>query len=64
MGYMLLENGIFLLSLAASREMPFIVALGVILDIFMAVYLLGLFVNKINDKFDEVHVGSLQKLKD
>lgn len=64
MGYMLLENGIFLLSLAASKEMPFIVALGVLLDIFIAVYLLGLFVNRIHDAFSEIHVDSLQKLKD
>ena len=64
MGYMLLENGIFLLSLSASREMPFIVALGVLLDIFIAVYLLGLFVNRIHDAFSEIHVDSLQKLKD
>ncbi len=64
MGYMFIENGIFLLSLAASKEMPFIVALGVLLDIFMAVYLLGLFVNKIQDALAEIHVDSLQKLKD
>ncbi len=64
MGYMLLENGIFMLSLAAAAEMPFIVALGVLLDIFMAVYLLGLFVNRIHDKFSGIHVDSLQKLKD
>jgi hydrogenase-4 component E len=64
MGFMLMENGIFLLSLAASKEMPFIVALGVLLDIFMAVYLLGIFVNKIHDAFEEAHVDTLRKLKD
>ncbi len=64
MGFMLMENGIFLLTLSASREMPFIVALGVLLDIFMAIYLLGLFVNKIHDAFEEIHVDTLQKLKD
>jgi hydrogenase-4 component E len=64
MGFMLMENGIFLLSLAASKEMPFIVALGVLLDIFMAVYLLGIFINRIHDAFEEAHVETLQKLKD
>ncbi len=64
MGFMLIENGIFLLALAIAREMPFIVALGVLLDIFMAVYLLGLFVNKIQDAFSEIHVDTLAKLKD
>jgi hydrogenase-4 component E len=64
MGFMLMENGIFLLTISASREMPFIVALGVLLDIFMAVYLLGLFVNKIHDTFEEIQADTLQKLKD
>ena len=64
MGFMLMENGIFLLSMAAVKEMPFIVSLGVLLDVFMAVYLLGLLVNKIHDRYDEIHVDTLQKLKD
>ncbi|MBN2041602.1 MAG: hypothetical protein JW864_16320 [Spirochaetes bacterium] len=64
MGFMLMENGIFLLSLAAAKEMPFIVSLGVLLDVFMAVYLLGLLVNKIHGRYDEIHIDTLQKLKD
>ena len=63
-GYMLIENGIFLLALSIAKEMPFIVALGVLLDIFIAVYLLGLFVNKIQDTFAEINVDTLAKLKD
>jgi len=64
MGYMMLENGIFLLALSIAREMPFIVALGVLLDIFIAVYLLGLFVNKVQDSYSDTHIDSLAKLKD
>ena len=64
MGYMLIENGIFLLALSIAREMPFIVALGVLLDIFIAVYLLGLFVNKIQDVFAEIQIDNLSTLKD
>ena len=64
MGYMMLENGIFLLSLSIAREMPFIVMLGVLLDIFIAVYLLGILVNKIQDTFAELHIDTLSNLRD
>ncbi len=64
MGYMMLENGIFLLSLSIAKEMPVIVNLGVLLDIFAGIYLLGLFVNKIQTAFDEDHIDTLTQLKD
>jgi hydrogenase-4 component E len=61
---MMLENGIFLLSLSIARDMPFIIDLGVLLDIFTGVYLLGLFVNKIQDQFDRQDIDTLTKLRD
>jgi hydrogenase-4 component E len=64
MGYMMLENGIFLLALSIAKEMPFIVALGVLLDIFIAIYLFGLFVNRIQYVYDEINIDTLSKLKD
>jgi hydrogenase-4 component E len=64
LGYMMLENGIFLLSLSIARDMPFIIDLGVLLDIFTGVYLLGLFVNKIQDQFDRQDIDTLTKLRD
>jgi hydrogenase-4 component E len=64
MGYIIIENGIFLLTLSLAKEMPFIVSLGVLLDIFIGIYLLGLFVNKIQDTFSGVNISSLTKLKD
>ena len=64
MGYVMMENGIFLLSLSFSGEMPFIVNLGVLLDLFIAVFLLGLFVSRINSTFEELEAGMLSELKD
>ncbi len=64
MGYMMFENGIFLLALSMAKEMPFIVAIGVLLDIFVAVYLMGLFINKIQDSYSDTHIDTLAKLKD
>ena len=64
MGYMLLENGIFLFSLSVAREMPLVVSMGVLLDIFVGVFLLGFFVNKISLAFDEAESDALTGLKD
>jgi hydrogenase-4 component E len=64
MGYMMLENGIFLLSLSIAKEMPFIVNLGVLLDLFLAIFLFSIFINKIKTEFEEVHIDRLTDLKD
>jgi hydrogenase-4 component E len=61
MGYLIVENGIFLLSLSAAREMPVIVSLGVSLDIFMGILMAGLFIHRIKTTFDEDSADSLVK---
>lgn len=62
--YITMENGIFLLSLSVAKEMPMLVNMGVLLDVFIAVLILGLFVNKINKEFDDLEVSHLSDLKD
>jgi len=64
MGYMVIENGVFVLSLAVGNEMPMLVNLGIMLDIFASVLILGIFLNKIGDVFKDVDVSQLTSLKD
>jgi hydrogenase-4 component E len=64
MGYLIIENGVFVLSLAVGNEMPMLVNLGVMLDIFASVLILGIFLNKIGDVFKDVDVNQLSNLKD
>ncbi|MCE5300185.1 MAG: hypothetical protein LLG37_04850 [Spirochaetia bacterium] len=64
MGYVMMENGIFLLAFSFAGEMPFAVNIGVLMDLFIAIFLLGLFVSRINETFDEVEVEALADLKD
>lgn len=59
-----MENGIFLLSLSVAKEMPIIVNLGVLLDIFIAIFILGLIVNRINESFEDLNIKGLSDLKD
>lgn len=64
MGFLVIENGVFILSLAVGGEMPMLVNTGILLDIFVGVLLLGIFVNKIGDVLKEQDVGQLTQLKD
>jgi hydrogenase-4 component E len=64
MGYLVIENGVFVLSLAVGNEMPMLVNLGIMLDIFASVLILGIFLNKIGDVFKDVDVDQLSSLKD
>jgi len=63
-GYLIIENGVFVLSLAVGNEMPMLVNLGIMLDIFASVLILGIFMNKIGDVFKDVDVNQLSSLKD
>lgn len=62
--FITMENGIFLLSLSVAKEMPMMVSLGVLLDLFIAVFILGLLVKHINTKFDDMEVSHLSDLRD
>ena len=63
-GFITMENGIFLLSLSVAKEMPVIVNLGVLLDLFIAVFILGMLVKEINEEFHDLEVSHLSDLKD
>jgi len=63
-GYLVIENGVFILSLAVGNEMPMLVNLGIMLDIFASVLILGIFLNKIGDVIKDPDVSQLRNLKD
>jgi len=63
-GYLFIENGVFILSLAVGNEMPMLVNLGIMLDIFASVLILGVFFNKIGDVLKNPDVNLLRNLKD
>jgi len=63
-GYLVIENGVFVLALAVGNEMPMLVNLGIMLDIFASVLILGIFFNKIGDLLKDPDATFLQNLKD
>ena len=50
-GYLVLENGIFILGLALLEAMPFLVEIGVLLDLFVGIFVMGIIINHINREF-------------
>ena len=64
MGFLVIENGVFVLSLAVGSEMPMLVNTGILLDFFVSFLVLGIFVNKIKDVFKEPDVNTLSQLRD
>ncbi len=64
MGYLIIENGVFVLSIAVGNEMPMLLNMGIMLDIFASVLILGIFLNKIGNVIKDADVHQLRHLKD
>jgi len=58
-GYLVLENGVFLLSMALGSEMPMMVNLSILLDVFVGVLVLGIFINRIGEKYKKINIDEL-----
>lgn len=63
-GYMVLENGIFLMGASLMIDDPLIVELGVFLDIFVAIFIMGIIIHQIEQQFDSLDVRELSHLRD
>jgi len=63
-GYLVLENGIFIMGLTLHEAMPFLVELGVLLDLLVAIFVIGIVINHISREFGSLDVTELEKLKD
>jgi hydrogenase-4 component E len=64
LGYLMLENGIYLFGLTQTERVPFLLEIGVLLDVFVAVFIMGIVVFHINREFDSLDSARLAELKD
>ncbi|MCC8165269.1 MAG: hydrogenase [Planctomycetes bacterium] len=64
LGYLALENGIFAFGAAALPEHPWMLELGVLLDVFVAVLVMGVAVFRISEEFEHIDVDRLRSLRD
>jgi hydrogenase-4 component E len=63
-GYLVLENGIFVMGLTLHDAMPSLVEIGVLLDLLVAVFVIGIVINHINREFASLDVARLDTLKE
>jgi hydrogenase-4 component E len=63
-GYLMLENGIYLFGLTQARRVPFLVEAGVLLDVFVGVFVMGIVVFHINREFDSISATNLSELRE
>lgn len=50
-GYLVLENGIFIMGLTLHDAMPSLVEIGILLDLLVAIFVIGIVINHINREF-------------
>ena len=63
-GYLVMENGIFLFALLLFETTPLLVELGIFLDIFVGVFIMGIIMNHIQNEFDHMDTSQLTTLKE
>ena len=64
MGYLVLENGIFIFGMLLVEAMPFVVEMGVLLDLFVGIFVICIIVNQINQAFSSTDTRRLISLKE
>ena len=63
-GYLAAENGIFLLGVPLAAQGSFWLELSVLLDVFVAVFVMGIALHHINKTFESIDVGRFCSLRD
>jgi hydrogenase-4 component E len=63
-GFLVMENGVFLGTTAAAYGMPLIVELGVFFDVLVAGLIVGIYTHRLQDTFDSVDTSTLTVLKE
>lgn len=62
-GFITMENGVFLAGLIATHGLPLFVEIGVLFDLVVAVGVMGVFTLRINEHFDTVSTDQLRRLR-
>jgi hydrogenase-4 component E len=60
-GYIVFENGIYVFGSALLIEQSFLVELGIILDVFVVIFIMGIMTFHINRAFDHIDTDRLEK---
>ncbi len=64
LGFMAMENGLFLAAVSATHGMPLVVELGVAFDVLIAAVLFGVFFFQLRESIDSLDVDRLDRLNE
>lgn len=62
-GYLMLENGVYVFGLALAQALPFVVELGILLDVLGGIFVMGIAIHHISREFDHIDTERLANLK-
>lgn len=63
-GFLILENGIYLFGMLLIRSTPLLVESGILLDLVVAVFVIGIIVDRIQRAFDSLDTRKLTVLRE
>jgi hydrogenase-4 component E len=64
LGYLVLENGIYIFSMLLIEAIPLVVEMGMLLDLFVAIFVISIITNHINQAFSSMDTRRLASLKE
>jgi hydrogenase-4 component E len=64
LAYLVLENGVYGVGVSMSLDFPFVVELGILLDVFVGVFLMGNLLFHLDREFEHMDVDKLTELSD
>jgi hydrogenase-4 component E len=64
LGFLVLENGIFIFGLLLVEAMPFLVEAGVLLDLFVGIFVFSIIIHHINREFASLDTRRMSLLKE
>jgi hydrogenase-4 component E len=63
-GYLILENGIYIFGMLLIEAMPFLVELGILLDLFVGIFVVSIIMHHISREFASLDTRRLVSLKE
>ena len=63
-GFLVIENGVFLFSMAIGVELPMLINLAIMLDILISILILGMFLRRLDDDMHTDESDALTSIKD
>lgn len=64
LGFLVLENGVYTFGVGVAPQASLLVEAGVLLDVFVAVFVMGIAIFHINREFDHIDTDRLSVLRD